>query len=201
MKIANRFYNGSIGLSILIVLAGLALLLSCSDRTIFSSGSGMSDTDDLDAILSVDLAKSINVDPGSLAKPDGDVYLICSDFASHEFDDDGFNLRIQLDGEEIVFSIPEDAIDDDDDLEIEIYAEKWSTEFGPVFCYTCLPSGLVFEEPITLKQPLSNPDGEVENLFWNNPEINQWVVDNSATVISEIAKFEISHFSKYAISD
>jgi len=195
-KMGKRMIKVLLGLSGITVLVVALFLSGCSLKSPLMSDV---ENNDLEAILSVDQAKEAGTD--GLAKPDGSVYLIASSSKRHEFDDDDFSLSLILDGQEIVFSFPEDAIDDDDDSEIEIIAEKWNTVNGPVFYYICLPSGLVFEEPITLKQPLRNYDNGVKNLYWKDPVTNKWIVEDFESVVSGVVKFKISHFSKYAISD
>ncbi|MCD6161375.1 MAG: hypothetical protein J7K40_03055 [candidate division Zixibacteria bacterium] len=189
--------NGFLFAALLIAMAGLIAFSGCSNNSPLSSDD---ENSDLNAINAVDAVKNLNpLDHRLLAKGDPETYLIDSAAVSHEFDDDGFEMTLSLDRKTIKFIVPEDAIDDDD-KDIIILGEKWQTPDGIVYYYTCSPSGLVFEKPITLKQTLENTNYN-EDMYWYNPASLSWEVEDSDKVVNGIVTFDIDHFSRYAISD
>lgn len=190
--------NGFLFAALLIAMMGLLAFNGCSNNSPLSSDD---ENSDLAAINAVDAVKNLNpLDRRLLAKGDPTTYLIDSVTVSHEIEKDDFTIELELDKIEIEFNVPEDAIDDDEVDEIIIFGEKWQTPDGIVYYYTCSPSGLVFKEPITLDQPLENSSYK-EDMYWYNPALLRWQLEDTAKVINRIATFDIEHFSRYAISD
>lgn len=195
----KRMIKVLLGLSGLIVLVIALFLSGCSLKSPLMSNI---ENNDLEAILSVDQAKEAITN--GLAKPDDDVYMICYAEARAEFDRGGGELRIQLDNQDIFFIVPAGAFRDDNDgngYEIHVWGEKWNTGSGLVFSYDCSPEGMVFAEPIILRQPLGNVEEGNENLFWKDTATGEWIVEDHSRIVSGVIEFEINHFSNYAISD
>jgi hypothetical protein len=191
-------------LSMMIIIAVLSVSViytGCSKKSVVQTDDI---SKDLAAIQAVDFAKAYDPAVPGLAKPDGFTYLINRAETEASFNQKAGELRIQIDGRDIFFLIPEGAFPDDNDgsgYQIKIVGEKWSTFNGIVFFYECLPEGISFGKPVILLHPMENTDEPVENLFWYDPAAREWHVEDIEKVVSNICQFEINHFSKYAISE
>jgi hypothetical protein len=128
------------------------------------------------------------------------VGVLDTDMASGTFDANGGTLTIHLDGEDIVFVIPEGALTET--VEIEIWGQKSNTSEGIVFIYDCSPSPYNFAKPLTVDHPLDKPDGYNAVMLYNSEEsrFSPWVFEQMSTVVNGKASFSIDHFSKYGIS-
>ena len=75
-------------------------------------------------------------------------------------------------------------------------------QIAPPLCvYDFGPDGLVFAEDCTLLLDTRLPEGTVLNLYWFNPDTGEWEVEQRGEADQKgIVKFQIHHFSKYAIS-
>jgi hypothetical protein len=199
MKDVNRLWLlrgiGVIFISVLLVLA-------CSDNKIMNISSQPVDQD-LAAINAVDFAKThAGENPGlASATP---TYLVAKTEYGFEISGTALTTSFVLDNETITIQVPNNAFNKSkwgDRLYIYIRAEKWSTPNGNVFYYDCTPSGVVFNSPLKLNQPYQNKVSGKQSLYFYDPKLNQWVTADAESLINGKAKFEIGHFSKYAISD
>ncbi|MEW5995588.1 MAG: hypothetical protein AB1744_14490 [Candidatus Zixiibacteriota bacterium] len=181
----------------------LALFLGCSNNPLnpttpeYDIDHGLAAVEFADSLLSA--ASSGPQLSSSLDYLKDDPYFCCDAAVSEEVDDGGGSLKIQLDNEEIFFIVPEGALDQN--VEISIHGYKFSTPDGNVFLYECLPSGLVFQEPMWIEHPVSNlADGEYAGLFYSGDDGTLWSFEQVSPATNGWALFEIHHFSMYGIS-
>jgi len=182
----------------IVLLASLTFFACSSQNAMVEDEVSM----DLAAIEAVDLARNMDPAEPGLAKTEALLYRICYYEAKNGFGSEGGKLAFELDGQQIYLIIPANAIPVEqygNSCEIRVWAEKWQTDSGVVYYYECSPGGIQFKTPVTLVQPIST--SSTENLFWYNQATGRWVVVDSDKVSAGSASFEISHFSKYAISD
>ncbi|GEM_PF-2772253 len=189
-------YGGIFGIFLIVLFTAV----SCSDNNIInppSDNNGL--VQDIAAINAVELAKS-----GGLAKSDTATYLIAQTQYGFEINGTAMTTSFVIGGSTISISVPANNFDKSrwgDRLYIFIRAEKWNTANGIVYYYDCTPEGVVFSSPLKLTQPFTNSSvGGTEYLYWKNAN-GVWVVSDTQTLRVPSAKFSISHFSKYAISD
>lgn len=77
-----------------------------------------------------------------------------------------------------------------------IYGKKMAVfEFGP--------SGLIFKEAAHLEYDMAelNKAARIGKLFYFDPDLRIWTIQDGMRVVDGKVDFEIHHFSKYAISD
>jgi hypothetical protein len=188
-------YGGLLGIFIIVLFTAV----SCSDNKIFNASSDEnSQFQDIAAINAVELAKS-----GGLGKSDTATYLIAQTQYGFEINGTAMTTSFVIGGSTISISVPANNFNKSkwgDRLYIFIRAEKWNTPNGIVYYYDCTPEGVVFSSPLKLTQPYTNSTIGTEYLYWRDANGN-WVVSDTQTLRSSTAKFNISHFSKYAISD
>ncbi|NLI15438.1 MAG: hypothetical protein GX409_04045 [candidate division Zixibacteria bacterium] len=189
-------YGGIFGIFLILLFTAV----SCSDNNIInppSDNNGL--VQDIAAINAVELAKS-----GGLGKSDTATYLIAQTQYGFEINGSAMTTSFVIGGSTISISVPANNFDKSrwgDRLYIFIRAEKWNTANGIVYYYDCTPEGVVFSSPLKLTQPFTNSSvGGTEYLYWKNAN-GVWVVSDTQTLRVPSAKFSISHFSKYAISD
>ncbi len=99
------------------------------------------------------------------------------------------------------FEVPKDAIDSDVTISASVEKILIGRDVAVVFEFG--PDGLVFNSPSKLKfdvGDLSSRDG-VYNFYYFDPAVNAWVLQGSNSVDRGYVEFDVSHFSKYAISD
>jgi hypothetical protein len=188
-------YGGILGIFVIVLFTAV----SCSDNNIINSPiDNGSLVQDLDAINAVELAKS-----GGLAKSDTATYLIAQTQYGFEISGSALNTSFVIDNATIAISVPANNFDKTkwgDRLYIFIRAEKWNTANGYVYYYDCTPEGVVFSSPLKFTQTFSNTISGTEYLYWKNAN-GVWVTSDIQSLNSAKAKFNINHFSKYAISD
>lgn len=188
-------YGGLFGIFLIVLFTAI----SCSDNNIINTPSDENGlVQDIAAINAVELAKS-----GGLGKLDTATYLIAQTQYGFEINGAAMTTSFVIGGSTISISVPANNFDKSrwgDRLYIFIRAEKWNTANGIVYYYDCTPEGVVFSSPLKLTQPYTNSLVGTEYLYWKNAN-GIWVVSDTQTLRSSTAKFNISHFSKYAISD
>lgn len=188
-------YGGVFGIFLIVLFTAI----SCSDNNIINAPSDENRlVQDIAAINAIELAKS-----GGLSKTDTATYLIAQTQYGFEINGTAMTTSFVIGGSTISISVPANNFDKSrwgDRLYIFIRAEKWNTANGIVYYYDCTPEGVVFSSPLKLTQPYTNSAVGTEYLYWKNAG-GIWVVSDTQTLRSSTAKFNISHFSKYAISD
>jgi hypothetical protein len=200
MRNVKRLWLSSGGLAV--VLISILLIASCSENSI-TNNDNQRINQDLEAINSVELAKSLGGENPGSAKTEWGTYLIAQTQYGFEISGYALSRTFYLDGKPITIKVPDNAFDKNrwgDRLYIFIRAEKWHTPGGVVYYYDCNPDGVVFNSPLTLIQPYEYSSGS-QNLYWKNAPLNSWVVEDVSYLSSGKAYFHIGHFSKYAISD
>lgn len=186
---------------IAVIVLSLLLIVACSNKNVVNDDPGNLD---LEAINSVELAKTVYLDNPGLAKSDLAVYSISKVEYGFEITSRASSTSFYIDNQLIKIDVPANAFDQSKwgaRLYIYIRAEKWSTSYGNVYYYECTPEGVQFEHPLVFHQPYQNRNGGNEYLYWYNPNYKFWVVEDSDKLNSGSATFEINHFSKYAIAD
>ena len=200
MSNVKKLLKGLGGLAILVI--GLTLIVSCSEKGILQSDNNQIDND-LAAINSVDAAKDLFADNPGMAKTEGGIYLVAKTEYGFEARSDRASYgSFNLGGTPINVKVPAYAFDKNkwgDRLYIYVRAEKWMTPSGLVYFYECNPGGVVFKQPITLTQPYKNASVGSENLYYSSN--SYWVVEDVQYLRNGTAVFNIHHFSKYAIAD
>jgi hypothetical protein len=188
-------YGGILGIFLIVIFTAV----SCSDNNIVNpTNDDRGLIQDLAAINAVELAKT----PG-LAKTDSATYLIAQTQYGFELTGSAMTTSFVIGNTTISIAVPANNFDKTkygDRLYIFIRAEKWNTANGYVYYYDCTPEGVVFNGNLKFTQPYSNSTAGTEYLFWKNAN-NVWVTADIQNVNSAKARFNIGHFSKYAISD
>jgi len=122
-----------------------------------------------------------------------DVKLISKDL--------GGTIEIQRNAFVHLFEVPSDAIDDNTVISVKSSAEVILGKNMIVFEFG--PDGLVFSKPAVLSFQMAELNARASNgkLYYLDPSSGRWVFLGSSAVAGGIAKFNINHFSKYAIGD
>lgn len=132
----------------------------------------------------------------------------CSAEGSRQFERKGGKLTLKADCfKKLEFKVPKDALSDTALISVRVslfnyyrdgeMEKGYFVEFGP--------DGLVFAKPAELKmeiRELEAGDGEVLRLYWQNPSSGLWEVEQAVEITGnkKKVKFDIYHFSRYAIS-
>ena len=98
------------------------------------------------------------------------------------------------------FIVPAGALDSDTQISIVVSRDRlfWRRcmifEFGP--------DGLAFRRPATLDADMSDidPYAWFAKLYYYSPQRHEWIFQEIRRIERGRARFQISHFSKYAIS-
>ncbi len=113
-------------------------------------------------------------------------------------DEEGGVLTLEIDDQEIIFTIPAGAVPVG--TKIEIWGFKFKSGFGEVFVYDCQPTGIHFERPLEVYHPLSRPGGDMSGLFYLGDYSYFWQLEDTERNDDGYVTFKIHHFSKYGIS-
>lgn len=177
------------------ILSAFVILGGCSQNPIESKTENYDITSGLQALSFIDTLQESSV--GSSAAKIGDDWVLI-DYACDEenIDEEGEELTIELDGQDVHFIIPEDAVTDD--VDISICGWKYSTPFGYAFIYECGPSGQQFNIPIQVIQYAEDDDGDCAGMFYQGDD--DWELEQISVIENGNVEFEIHHFSKYGIS-
>lgn len=106
-------------------------------------------------------------------------------------------LAFTVDGLAVSINVPTGAVSENVDITVDAKVVK--TLLGPIYLFDFGPDGLVFNKPITLRQPM--PAGQrYAFLYYFNPDTKVWELQQAVKVINGYASFSIYHFSKYGIS-
>ena len=89
------------------------------------------------------------------------------------------------------------------DVAIEVSVKEDIINNKKVIVFEFGPDGLVFEKASQLKCDIKeiNSKALFGKLYYFDPKVRAWVLQDGAQVIDGKVQFDIYHFSKYAISD
>lgn len=106
-------------------------------------------------------------------------------------------LELTVDGLAVSINVPKGAVDGNVDITVD--AKVVRTLLGSIYLFDFGPNGLIFNAPITVRQPM--PSGQLYAfLYYFNPDTKLWELQQAVKVINGYASFNIFHFSKYGIS-
>ncbi len=106
-------------------------------------------------------------------------------------------LEITVDGLAVSIDVPKGAVSEDVDITVDAKVVK--TLLGPIYLFDFGPDGLIFNTPITLRQPMPASQ-RYAFLYYFNPDTKLWELQQAVKVVNGYASFSIYHFSKYGIS-
>lgn len=87
------------------------------------------------------------------------------------------------------------------DQRIIVTAGLFESQGKNIIVFEFWPNGLVFNVPAELRADAHYFKGSDLTLLWYDPEDQKWIPQATGSIKSGAVKFEIYHFSKYAISD
>jgi len=99
------------------------------------------------------------------------------------------------------FEVKPEALDEN--TEITVKYSKDTIDGNEVAVFEFGPSGLVFKESSEIQYKIADldPKARLGKLYYFDPSVNDWVYQGYSRPESGVVKFDIDHFSKYAISD
>jgi len=196
------------GLMALVASAVSVVLLGCSTNAPVAPA--LNEPDGLKAIafvedqLGQDPFAAVEGEHGGLAKP---VWWITSDASYADVGVDGATIYLNLGNGVSSFDIPNGAVcnnyDGDGQCVVRITAKAawFQTPYGNLALYDFGPDGLQFAKDCKLRVPTGFGFGKLISLYWFNPSTGQWEVQQSNKTDKQgFVQFNISHFSKYAIT-
>ena len=132
----------------------------------------------------------------------------CSALDSMWFDDKGGKLKLEADCfKKLEFKVKKHALGDSVLIKVGVNLFNYykDDELQKGFMLDFAPDGVVFDEPAELKvevRDLDKDDSGVLRLYWYNPSTGLWEVEQEVEITGQKkkAKFDINHFSRYAIS-
>lgn len=182
-----------------LILSTFIILGGCSQNPIESKTDNYDVTSGFQALSFIDSLGASNAGSSAAAKVGDDWVFVDSAFDIDDVDEEGSELTIQLDGQDVHFIIPEGAVTEE--IDISICGWKYSTPFGYAFIYECGPSGQQFNVPIQVIQYAEDDDGDCAGMFYQgDEEDDQWELEQISVIENGNVEFEIHHFSKYGIS-
>jgi hypothetical protein len=120
---------------------------------------------------------------------------------------DGCNFELQADCFQLEFKVSSDAVNQYVFITayVQLFNYWWNGEFEKGLRFEFSPDGLLFHKEAKVElevEVLGAEDGEIVRLYWYNPDTGLWEIEQEEQVKSEKVKlkFNISHFSRYAIS-
>lgn len=186
-------------------LVGAAVLLALAALILFSMGcSKMLPTATED---SVQAYRAEELWPAPPAQLTGWIQP-CSASDSRWFDQKGGNLKLEADCfKKLDFKVKKDALNDSVLITVgaNLFNYYKDEELQKGFMLQFKPDGVVFAKPAELKvevRALDKDDSGVLRLFWYNPTTDLWEVEQEVVITGnkKKVKFDIHHFSRYAIS-
>ncbi len=113
-------------------------------------------------------------------------------------------IQLKLQNKKIKLWIPDGALSDT--VTVTVTGSKYEIGRTELFIYECGPSGLQFQIPIEIQQPVPVEfnDTEISFLYYdetyNDGDGLGWEEVDRATATGAVVRFDIHHFSKYGIS-
>ena len=171
-----------------VLFFAVLLFIGCSDTPITGPDSDADISVVLSPDQSVDLSKGIPENPGS-------------ECSGSSFP--GVYVPINYDCHLHSFSIPEGGLTLTTPITLRIMTTYAIIRDKRVLACTFGPSGLVFDRPAVLNIDMTavNEAAKSAKLLYFDPAVRDWVVYDQESVSNGRVEFEISHFSKYAISE
>lgn len=190
------FRWGLITLTIAFITAAPILVLTgCGQNPTNQQAYDFSDA--LDLLVNAEAARQGTGATGpSLAAGSGSGYDTC---VSQNIGPSGGSLTMWVGGHEIVFNVPDKALDSN--VVITICGWMDSQADGEVFVYDCEPSGLQFKRAMWVVHPVSVAGVDNSALFYKGGGEINWSFEDVKGVEGNAAVFEINHFSGYGVSN
>jgi hypothetical protein len=126
----------------------------------------------------------------------GDCPVLFDTVVTKGVDGSGGNFRVVFGGEEIAFSLPEDALSSPATL--AVHATKYQAPFGSFWLLDCGPNGTVFATPLAVTPNKEVTESNSPVLYYFNPATGLWEVEQITA--SSNSNLLINHFSMYGIS-
>ena len=195
MRLLKLLYHSGVVALVLVVI----LTFACSNKSVQPQNDQL--INDLEAINAVEMVKT----QSGLAKATATATLIANTTTEFELNGSAYTDTFVIDSDTVIIYAPANTWDKTkygDRMHIFIRAEKWSTSTSDVFYYECSPGGAVFLNYLVLYQPYNNKKSStLQNLYWGDTAASTWVIADQDLLNKGYVKYEIKHFSKYAIAD
>jgi hypothetical protein len=132
----------------------------------------------------------------------------CSALDAMWFDEKGGKLKLEANCfKKLEFKVKKNALSDSVLITVGVNLFNYcrDEEMQKGFMLEFAPDGVVFNKPAELKVEVRDVDKEdsgVLRLYWYNPGTGLWEVEQEVVITGnkKKAKFDIYHFSRYAIS-